>query len=69
MLCRSCGNLESGTDISGSTLYAMQFIVSSKIEKLYTFVLNNETEEELTRILASYRLNYMSHKYKSEEFL
>ncbi|MBE5911538.1 DNA repair protein RecO [Pseudobutyrivibrio sp.] len=69
MICSSCGELESGVEISNSTLYTMQFIVSSKIEKLYTFVLNEETEEELTRILASYRLNYMSHKYKSEEFL
>ena len=69
MLCNECGSMEAGVEISTSTLYAMQFIVSSKIEKLYTFVLNNETEEELTRILASYRLNYMSHKYKSEEFL
>ncbi len=69
MICESCGKIESGTEISGSTLYAMQFIVSSKIEKLYTFVLNSETEEELTRILAAYRLNYRSHKYKSEDFL
>ncbi len=69
MLCKKCGNTEAGVEISNSTLYTMQFIVSSKIEKLYTFVLNDETEEELTRILASYRLNYMSHKYKSEEFL
>ena len=29
----------------------------------------DETEEELTRILDAYRLNYRSHKYKSEEFL
>ena len=69
MLCSDCANIESGTHISSSTLYTMQFIVSSKIEKLYTFVLNDETEEELTRILSSYRLNYRSHKYKSEEFL
>ena len=69
MLCLDCAKRESGTEISNSTLYTLQFIVSSKIEKLYTFVLNNETEEELTRILASYRLNYISHKYKSEEFL
>ena len=69
MLCAKCAKQESGTEISNSTLYTMQFIVSSKIEKLYTFVLNNETEEELTRILSSYRLNYRSHKYKSEEFL
>ncbi len=69
MLCKDCSNTEAGAVISNSTLYAMQFIVSSKIEKLYTFVLNKETEEELTRILSSYRLNYRSHKYKSEEFL
>ncbi len=69
MLCTDCAKRESGTEISNSTLYTLQFIVSSKIEKLYTFVLNNETEEELTRILAAYRLNYRSHKYKSEEFL
>ena len=69
MLCDKCENLEGGIKISTSTLYAMQFIVSSSIEKLYTFVLNGETEEELTRILNAYRLNYRSHKYKSEEFL
>lgn len=69
MLCDKCEKLEAGIKISTSTLYAMQFIVSSSIEKLYTFVLNEETEEELTRILDAYRLNYRSHKYKSEDFL
>ncbi|MCR5580613.1 MAG: DNA repair protein RecO [Pseudobutyrivibrio sp.] len=69
VLCKDCARLESGVDISTSALYAMQFIVSSSIEKLYTFVLNGDTEEELTRILDGYRLNYRSHKYKSEEFL
>ncbi len=69
VLCKDCAKEEPGTEISNSTLFAMQYIVSSKLEKLYTFVLNNETEEELTRILAAYRLNYRSHKYKSEEFL
>ena len=69
MLCKECSYNEGGVDISNSTLYAMQFIVSTSIEKLYTFVLNEKTEEELTRILDSYRLNYRTHKYKSEEFL
>lgn len=68
-VCADCSNKESGTEIGPSTLYAMQYIVSSSIEKLYTFVLNDATEEELTRILASYRLNYRTHKYKSEDFL
>ena len=68
-LCHKCSLTEPGTAISPSTLYAMQYIVSSGIEKLYTFVLNEETEAELTRILASYRINYRTHKYKSEDFL
>ena len=69
MLCEKCEKSESGTTITSATLYAMQYIVSSPIEKLYTFVLNEETEKELTRILSSYRLNYKSHKFKSEDFL
>ncbi len=69
VLCKNCSNFDPGVEISSSTLYAMQFIVSSPVEKLYTFVLNEETEEELTRILSSYRLNYRSHKYVSEDFL
>jgi len=69
MLCKTCSKQEPGMEVSASTLYAMQFIVSSTIEKLYTFVLNEETEAELTRILDGYRLNYRSHKYKSEDFL
>ncbi|MCR4567828.1 MAG: DNA repair protein RecO [Pseudobutyrivibrio sp.] len=69
MLCGDCAKDESGTEISNSTLFTMQYIVSSKLDKLYTFVLNKETEEEFTRILAAYRLNYRAHKYKSEEFL
>lgn len=69
MLCKTCSKQEPGVEVSASTLYAMQFIVSSTIEKLYTFVLNEETEAELTRILDGYRLNYRSHKYKSEDFL
>ncbi len=68
VFCQNC-MAEGGSPISQSALYAMQYIVSSPLEKLYTFVLNRETEEELTRILSSYRLNYRSHKYKSEDFL
>ena len=67
--CDKCAKTEGGTAIGNSVLYAMQYIVSTPIEKLYTFVLNDETEKELTRILAGYRLNYRSHKYKSEDFL
>lgn len=67
--CKNCREADSGLDLSQSVLYAMQFIISTPIKNLFTFTLNEATEQELTRILTSYRLNYTEHKYKSEEFL
>ncbi|MCR4695320.1 MAG: DNA repair protein RecO [Pseudobutyrivibrio sp.] len=69
MVCSKCSNLQSGIKISNSALYTLQFIVSSPLEKLYTFVLNEETEEEVTRLITGYRNSYHPYKYKSEEFL
>ncbi|MCF0131100.1 MAG: DNA repair protein RecO [Pseudobutyrivibrio sp.] len=68
-LCDRCVATEGGTDISQTVLYAMQFIISMPIEKLYTFVLNDETEKALTQLLGNYRSNNHNHIYKSEVFL
>jgi len=68
-LCDKCSKTEGGAEISQSCLYAMQFIIATPVEKLFTFKLDEATEDELTRLLRSYRLNYHNHKYKSEEFL
>ena len=68
-LCDKCAASEGGTDLSQTVLYAMQFIVSMPLEKLYTFVLNEKTEAELTKLLETYRINNRTHSYKSEVFL
>ena len=68
-ICGSCQQEAGGTPISSSLLYAMQFIISTPVERLFTFVLSESVEEELSRILSEYRNHYEGHHFKSEEFL
>ena len=56
-------------EIDGSTLYAMQYIISTSVEKLYTFRLTPAVEAEFLNLLQSYRNHYVGHKFKSENFI
>ena len=60
---------KDGIRISGSTLYALQFIVSSSIEKLYTFTVSDEVLDELRRVLGQYVGMYVDKHFKSLEIL
>ena len=68
-VCPDCQSREGGKPLQQSVLYAMQYIISTPVEKLYTFVLSPEAERELTGLLAAYRRQYERHTFKSEEFL
>ena len=68
-VCKKCVGKEGGLTISPSTLYTLQFIIATEIEKLYTFKLNEATQSELSQVIKSYRMSYFGHKFKSEEFL
>lgn len=52
-----------------STLYAIQYIVESSIEKLYTFHVSPEVLQELSRVSDYYRKMMMDHKFLSLEVL
>lgn len=52
-----------------STLYSMQYIVSSTIEKLYTFVVKENVLEELARVMKRYTDVYVGKQFKSLEIL
>lgn len=69
-LCHKCRQAASDTKaITTSTLYTMQYIVSSSVEKLYTFTVTDEVLRELKRMIDSYRNMYVDHKMKSLELL
>ena len=58
-----------GIRLDQSTIYTMQYIESSKIEKLYTFVVNEKVLDELAWIMQRYADVYIDKKFKSLEIL
>lgn len=52
-----------------STEYAVSYIMSSSIEKLYTFTVSETVLEELIRITERYRYHYIDREFKSLEML
>ncbi len=69
-LCSACaGKYADAAAVSHDVLYAMQFVESADIGKLYSFVLSAEAEAEFTRLVEGYRRRNSGHTFKSEEFL
>ena len=52
-----------------STHYAVQYILETSIEKLYTFTVSNQVLEELGEIADDYRKRYIDRKINSLEML
>ena len=52
-----------------STVYALQYIESSTIEKLYTFTVTEAVLAELTEVADEYRRYFMDRQFKSLEIL
>lgn len=59
----------AGRDFDASTIYAVEFIVSSGIEKLYTFLVSEKVLQELTEIGNTLRERFFKKEYKSLEIL
>ena len=69
MFCPKCKHGQGTVLISDSTRYTMQFIVSSGVETLYTFVVSEAVLRELQDIMKEYLSHYVKHKFKSLEIL
>ncbi len=70
LVCRECaGDVIDGISLHKSTLYSMQYIESSKIEKLYTFVVSDDVLDQLGKIMERYCDVYIDKKFKSLEIL
>lgn len=62
------GMPENG-DYEESTRYAVHYIMSSSVEKLYTFTVSDTVLEQLAQIADNYRKRYMDRDFKSLEIL
>lgn len=70
LICEECkSKVTDGIAIGKSTLYTLQYIVSSPIEKLYTFKVSDEVLGQLGRIMKQYVGMYVDKQFKSLEIL
>lgn len=70
LVCNECDHgVTDGWTLHTSTLYAMQYIVSSSIEKLYTFQLSEEVMKEFDKVMERYKEVYVEKHFKSLEIL
>lgn len=74
MVCQRCqsasnGRIADGRSLLPSTLYTMQYIAASTIEKLYTFLVKDEVLEELGQIAGGYLDEYLGRQFRSLEIL
>lgn len=69
-ICSLCKRqVPDAVQISVSTIYTMQYIISSPVERLYTFQVSKEVLSELQRILKHCMERHLDKKMKSLEIL
>lgn len=70
MVCPDCkGAVKGLQEITPSVLYTLQYIVSSPVEKLYTFVLEEETLASVIKIVKQYMGYYADGTFRSLEMI
>lgn len=70
LVCGECAyQVRDGVWLLPSTLYTMQYIISSPVEKLYTFVVKEEVLEQLGKVMGAYMDTYVDKRFKSLEIL
>ena len=60
---------ENGIEIGNSTLYTLQYIETSTIEKLYTFAVSDEVLAQLRMLMKQYMSTHVDKTFKSLEIL
>lgn len=68
-VCRNCFSQIAAEPLLTSSLYALQYVTSSPIEKLFTFRVSEEVEENLKRIMKGLMKRSLDRPLKSLAFL
>ena len=56
-------------ELEESTVYCLQYIASSSVEKLYTFVVTDSVLKELKQVAAEYMKRFVGREFKSLDVL
>ncbi|MDO4943091.1 MAG: DNA repair protein RecO [Lachnospiraceae bacterium] len=68
-LCSRCAQSEKSLLLGESTLYTIQYIISSPVEKLFTFTVSSQVMRQLKEICSDFIHEYIDYKFKSLDFL
>ena len=69
-VCHTCApKVADGITIGGSTVYTMQYIICSPIEKLYTFRVTEQVLGELSMVMNRHFDRYVDKKFKTLDIL
>ena len=69
VLCESCTDIQDVIRVEESTLYTMQYVISSTVEKLYTFTVSTKVLQELQQVMREYLHRYLGHSFQSIKIL
>ena len=70
MFCKDCRAMaKDGLVLNPSTVYTLQYIVGTEVERLYTFTVSTEVLVELRMVMDRWRERYLEKKMKSLEIL
>lgn len=70
LVCEECeGMAQDLLRLSAAAVYTLQYIVSSSVEKLYTFLLKEECLEEIKKVARQYMACYAQGTFHSLEML
>lgn len=61
--------IPANKSLSPDTLYTIDYVVKSGLDRLYTFVVSDEVLRELAECVVEYRKRYMGHEFHSLEIL
>ncbi len=68
-ICEKCHPLAGAVRLEDSTFYALQYIVTSTVEKLYTFTVNDAVLLQLEQMAAYNMRIAVDKKFKSLQFI
>ena len=70
VLCQECkGKAKDGLILNPSTVYTLQYVLGTEVEKLYTFTVSEEVLAELRMIMDRWRERFLEKRMKSLEIL
>ena len=70
VVCEKCQGKEHGLKkLHPSTLYTMQYIISSPVEKLYSFTVSPEVLQDLENVMEHFIRLHIDRKFKSLDML